>query len=172
MKSGQRNVRVSVFGAQLDGFFQRLLDLGAQALRQCFGDADALTIATQCIGLPVPGIRVFRVGRLLRLCAAGDFHKQLEFGLLLFFKVVGVQAGSLVRYRDPVAAGLQTSVCRLLKLAVVKQHPGLQHGSLFGQQLAVADMQACPTFLQACGIELVVAGVGKSSPFGHFCLLD
>ena len=167
MESGQRDMRVGMFRLQPDRLLQRLFHLGAQTLRQRLGDADALAVAPERISLPVPGIGVFRVRRLLRLGAPGNVHEKIEFGFFLAFEVVGINAGGLVGHRDAVTTGLDAGIGRLLKLAVMKQHPGLQHHSLLGQWFAVALVQADPASFQAGSIKGVVTCVGESGPFGH-----
>ena len=162
---------IGVFGRQLEGLLQRVFYLAAKALRQRLGHADALPVAAQRIGLAVPGIGIFRVRGLVRLGARGYFHEQIELGFFLALKVGGIDAGGLVRHRDAVAPSLQACFGGFLEFTVVKQHPGLQHGGVFGQRFAVAQVQAGPVLFQAGGVKSVVASVWKSGPFGHVCCL-
>ena len=100
MKSRQRDVRVGMLGLQLDGLLQRVLDLGAKTLCQRFGDADALAVATQSVGLPVVSVGVFGIGLLLCLGLSRDVHEHLQLGFFFGLKVVGVNAGGLVGDRE------------------------------------------------------------------------
>ena len=123
MKRGQRDVRISVFGLQFDGLLQCVFDLAAQALRQRFGHADALTITAQCIGLPVKSVGILGLAVLLRLGPLGHFHEQFQLGFFFSFEVIGVNAGGFVGHRQPCAASFETSNCCFFKFTVVKQHP-------------------------------------------------
>ena len=120
MKGCQCNVRVSVFGLQLDGKLQRLLDFGAQSLSKRLGHTDALTVAAQCVGLPIVGVGVFWVGFLQGLGALCGVHEHVKLGLFFGFQVVGINAGSLVGNRDSITTGFDACVKSLLKFAVMK----------------------------------------------------
>ena len=157
-----------MFGLKLDGVFQRGFDLATQTLCQRLGYADALAVAAQGIGLPVKGIGVLGVLLRLGFSALGDFHVHVESGFFLLFQVGGVNAGRLVGRRDAGATRLQTGLNSLLKLTVVKKGPRFQDLKVFGQGFGIAGVQACPVFLDAGCVELIVADMGEGSPFGHF----
>ena len=124
-------MRIGVLGLQFDGLLQRLFDLGAKALSQRFGYADALAITAQGVSLPVVGVGVFRIGFLLRFCALGDFHEHVQLGLFLGFQIVGINALRFIGNGHAVSARFYASVMRLLKLTVVEQNPGSKHRRVF-----------------------------------------
>jgi hypothetical protein len=163
-------MRASACGATGQWLSPAILDLAPQPLRQGLGHADALAVAAQCVGVPVPrvGILWFRLG--LGLGALGHLHEQVEAGLFLLLQVGGVDGGGLVGHGDAVTAGSQPFLGRLLEVAIVVMGPGLQHGGVLGQGLSVAGMQARPLLLEAGGGVVEFASVGEGGPFRHHCL--
>ena len=170
VEGAQRNARFHMPGRQGNGFLQRFFHLLAEPLRQGLGHADALAVAAQGVGVPVPGVGVLRVGGSLGLGALGNLHEQREPRLLARLQVGGVHGRGLVGSRDARAACGQARFCRLLKLAVMEQHPGVQHGGVLGQGLRVSQVQLAPLLLHAGGIPGVVACVGEGGPRCHGCL--
>jgi hypothetical protein len=114
-------------GASLMVVSSACLTLAPRPLRQRLGHADALAVAAQRVGLPVPGVGVLRFGGLLRLGAFGGLQEHRQLGLLALLQVVGVDALRLVGHRDAGTAGLQAGVKGLLEVAGVEQRPGGQH---------------------------------------------
>ena len=106
MKSAQRNMRICMPGREFDGLLQRPLDLAAQTLRQRLRYADALAVAAKRVSLPIPGIGIFGVCRLLRFGLLRHLQKQIKFGFFLAFKVIGINGSGFVGHRDAIAASL------------------------------------------------------------------
>ena len=167
MEGAQRNARIGVFGRQGNGLLQRVLHLATQALRQRLGHADALAVAAQCVGMPVPGVGVVGLLGGLGLRPFGHLHEQVQARLLLRLQVVGIDGGGLVGGSDTRATGCHARCRSFLKITVVEQRPGFQRGSVLGAGFGITAMQSCPMLLDARSVKLVVAGVGEGGPFGH-----
>ncbi len=167
MKGAQRYARVGVFGGQGDGLFQRLLHLAAQALRQRLGHADALTVASQRVGVPIPGVGVVRFCGGLGLGPFGHLHEQVQSRLFFGLQVVGIDGCGLVGHRDACPTCGQAGCCSLLELTAVEQRPRSQHGGVLGAGFCITAMQSRPMLLDARGVERVVACVREGGPFGH-----
>mmetsp|Transcript_26224 Transcript_26224/g.61939 ORF Transcript_26224/g.61939 Transcript_26224/m.61939 type:complete len:318 (+) Transcript_26224:613-1566(+) len=168
VEGAQRDVRVGMLGRELDRGFERGLDLAAQALRQRLGHADALAVAAQGVGLPVIGVGVLRLFRLLGLGTLGDFQEHLQLHLLLLFEVVGVDGLGLVGHRDAGAAGGQARVVGGLELTGVEVDPGLHDVRVLRKRLGIPGMQPGPMLLQRRRrVDEGAVVVGKGGPLGH-----
>jgi hypothetical protein len=167
MEGAQCNPGIGMSGRQGNGCLQRILDLAAQPLCQRLAHADALAVAAQCVGMPVPGVGVGWLLDRLGLGALGHLHEQIKAGFFLGLKVVGVNCGGLVGHRDARPACAQARCRRLLKFAVVVQGPGLQHGGIVGAGLGIAAVQLAPQILHAGHIKPVVTSMGERGPSGH-----
>ena len=99
------------------------------------------------------------------LLASGVVHLDQEILLLLqgegaffaFFKVARIDAGGFVGHGHAIASGMQAGFGRLLKVAIVKMHPCLQHRAVGGQRFGVAAVQPRPVLRQAGRIKARIA---------------
>ncbi len=158
---------VGVARVECDGGLERAAHLAAQAPGQRLGHADALAVAPDRIGLPVPGVGIAGCRLLLGFGPFGRAQQQVEPGLLPGFDVVGVDTGRLVGQRPAGVTELQTGQRGLFEFAVVKVHPGVQQRRVVGQGLRVALVQPVPMGRQARAVEPVCTGVGAAGPLGH-----
>ena len=162
---------VGVAGRQGDGGFQRLADLHTQALRERLGHADALAVAGQRVGLPVPGACVARRPLLQRLGPCRDLLQQQLTRMLARFEVVGVHAGGLVGHIHACIPQRQPFQRCPLEFAVVEMHPGLKHIGALGPGLGITGVQPAPVVLQQGAVEPGIHRPGIRGPCVHRCLL-
>ncbi len=172
MKGTERHMGVGVQGLQPEGLFQRCANALPQAFGQRLRDADALAVAPQGVGLPVPCGGIERFNRGLHPRALRRLQKQVEPAFLRGLKVVGVNAARLVGYGDTCGAQIQAGLQGALKKTVVEMRPRLKHRIVTRHRLRVARMQPLPVLRDATRVIDIGADEWKGGPRQHDATAD